>query len=249
MARVVHLNAVDSTNSELKRLAKTEDVTGLVLIADEQTGGRGRRGNSFSSPAGGLYLSAVLTPDASPSAVSDITAWVAVAVRRALCAVLEKDSLPEIKWINDIVLNNKKLGGILCEIITEQGKVKYIIAGVGINLNAKEFDGDLREKATSLYIETGKEYSRDEIADRVIVSLRQMEEDYPDKKAEYLAEYRRHCVTTGKNVTLLSADGSKTEAEAISIDDGFRLVVRLPDGNEKTVDSGDVSVRGLLGYL
>lgn len=248
MFEILHLKSTDSTNNEIKRRARLGDVSNLVVIADSQTSGRGRRGNSFLSPVGGLYLSAVITPNASAESVSEITAWIAVAVTKAVLELLPDSFSPKIKWINDIVLNGRKLGGILCETVIEEGRVKYVIAGIGINVLQSEFSGELKGKATSLQMETGIEYSADTVAEKIIGSLEQLKKDYPEKKQDYLEYYRENCATLGSAVTVISADGSKEEAKALSINDNFRLEVETGNGTVKLVDSGEVSVRGLFGY-
>ena len=245
------LEVIDSTNTECKRRAMAGAPEGLVVLAEEQTGGRGRLGRSFQSPRGcGLYLSALLRPDLSPMEVVDFTAWVAVAVCdgiQAACGVR-----PQIKWTNDIVLNGKKLAGILTELglESETNSLQYMVTGIGINVNHRpeDFGEDIRDMATSLAQELGRPVRRAELAAQVIRALDRMHADFPHNKQEYLNRYRADCLTIGKQVQMITPV-SRQEAYAVEIDDEFRLVVELPDGTRKALSAGEVSVRGLYGYV
>ncbi|MBP1736634.1 MAG: biotin--[acetyl-CoA-carboxylase] ligase [Oscillospiraceae bacterium] len=247
---LICLDQVDSTNSELKRRAAEGAQEGLVVLADQQTGGRGRLGRSFSSPEGkGLYLSALLSPALPPSDVVNLTAWVAVAV----CDAIERAAgvRPGIKWTNDIILNQKKLCGILTEMSmeAESDTLQYVVAGIGINVSQDESDfGDLTSVATSLKLGTGLSVPRAELAAAVINALNEMYQDFPRNKAAYLSRYRTDCLSVGREVRLLRGNHSEP-VFAQSVDDDFRLVVRYPDGRLETVSAGEVSVRGLLGYI
>jgi BirA family biotin operon repressor/biotin-[acetyl-CoA-carboxylase] ligase len=245
------LDTVDSTSTECKRQAMAGASEGLVVIADEQTGGRGRLGRPFQSPLGcGLYLSALLRPPLEPAAVTDMTAWVAVAVCDAIQAVC--GLRPQIKWTNDIVLGGKKLVGILTELglVSESNSLDYLVIGVGVNVNHRpeEFTPDVREMATSLYQALGRPVRRAELAAAVIRALDEMYAKFPQGKQEYLDKYRAACVTTGKQVQLITAN-ARQQAHAVAIDDAFRLVVDLPDGSRQAISAGEVSVRGMYGYV
>ena len=250
-SELVCLDTIDSTNTECKRRAMVGAPEGLAIIADEQTGGRGRLGRTFQSPKGcGLYLSALLRPDLPPETVTDFTAWVAVAVCdgiEACCGVR-----PQIKWTNDIVLNGKKLVGILTELglESETNSLQYLVTGIGVNVNHRpeDFQEDIRDMATSLAQQLGHPVRRAELAAAIVKALDKMYADFPHSKQEYLDKYRADCLTTGKHVQLITPV-SRQEAEALSIDDEFRLVVRLPDGTEKALSAGEVSVRGMYGYV
>ena len=245
------LEVIDSTNTECKRRAVAGAPEGLVVTAEEQTAGRGRRGRSFQSPRGrGLYLSALLRPRLEPAAVTDMTAWVAVAVCdgiQAACGIR-----PRIKWTNDLVLNGKKLAGILTELGLEgeTNSLDYLIPGVGINVNQRpeDFAPELRDMATSLSMELGHPVRRAQLAAQVILALDRMYAAFPQQKQEYLDKYRADCLTPGNQVQLITP-ASRQEARAIAIDDDFRLVVELPDGTRKALSAGEVSVRGMYGYV
>lgn len=243
------LDSVDSTNNEIKRRAIQGAPTGLAVTAEEQTGGKGRRGRSFQSLAGkGLYLSVLLRPQVPVEQVSQLTAWTAVAVARAIEAVSEVR--PNIKWPNDVLVNGKKLCGILTElgVEAETGAVSYVVVGMGTNVSQTEadFGPELSEIATSLGI-LGARVRRSELAKALLSELDAMNAAFPAGRAGYLAEYRRRCVTLGREVKLVAPEGERL-ATALDVDDNFALRVRLADGTEETVSSGEVSVRGVLGY-
>ena len=242
--------SIDSTNTECKRQAMTGAPDGLVAIAEEQTGGKGRKGRTFQSPKGGLYLSLLLRPDLPPVEVTDITAWVAVAVCdgiEAACGLR-----PQIKWTNDIILNRKKVCGILTEmgLESESNALQYLIPGIGINANhaPEDFSEDVRPMATSLAQELGHPVRRSELAVQVIRALDRMYAAFPQGKQEYLDKYRADCLTPGNQVQLITPV-SRREAKAVAIDDEFRLVVEYPDGSREALSAGEVSVRGMYGYV
>lgn len=226
-SRLLCLDVIDSTNTECKRQAMSGAEEGLVVTAEEQTAGRGRRGRDFQSPRGkGLYLSALLRPRLTPEEVSDFTAWVAVAVCdgiEACCGVR-----PKIKWTNDIVLNGRKLVGILTElgIESESNALDYLVTGIGINVNEtpEDFSPEVREMATSLAQELGRPVRRAELAAQIILALDRMYAAYPEDRAEYLEKYRADCVTTGHQVQLITPT-ARRQAFALEIDSDFNLVV------------------------
>ena len=245
------LDTIDSTNTECKRRAMAGAPEGLVIIADEQTGGRGRLGRSFQSPKGcGLYLSALLRPQLPPQVVTDFTAWAAVAVCdgiEACCGVR-----PQIKWTNDLVLNGKKLVGILTELglESETNSLQYLVTGIGVNVNhtPADFQADIRDMATSLAQELGRPVRRAELAAAIIRALDGMYRGFPQNRQTYLDRYRADCMTPGHAVQLITPV-SRQEAWAVEVDDQFRLVVELPDGTRKALSAGEVSVRGMYGYV
>lgn len=245
------LETIDSTNTEAKRRAMAGAPDGLVILSEEQTGGRGRLGRSFQSPRGaGLYLTALLRPQLPPEAVADFTAWVAVAV----CDGIEKACgvRPRIKWTNDIVLGGRKLCGILTELglESESNALDYLITGIGINVNQRpeDFAPEVRPVAASLAQELGRPVRRSELAVEIIRALDRMYADFPGNRQEYLDKYRADCLTPGNQVQLITPV-SRQEAFAVAIDDDFRLVVEYPDGRRAALSAGEVSVRGMYGYV
>lgn len=248
---LICLEHVDSTNNYAKKLADEGAPHGTVVLSEHQTDGRGRQGKNFSSPQGkGLYLSALLRPKYPPMNVINLTAWAAVAVCDAVEQIIGER--PGIKWTNDIILHNRKLCGILTEmgLEAESGQLQYVVIGVGINVsqNEQDFSGELSPIAISLEQASGQKVRRADLAAAVMRALDRMMQDFPTEKQTYLDRYRTDCLTVGHEVRLIQK--SHTEiAFAHSIDDNFALVVRKEDGTMETVTAGDVSVRGLLGYV
>lgn len=246
---VACLEEVDSTNDEIKRRALAGAQAGLVVTAEAQTAGKGRRGRGFQSHSGkGLYLSVLLKPDVPLEQISQLTAWTAVAVCRAVEAVC--DVRPQIKWPNDVLVDGKKLCGILTEmgVEGETGALNYVVVGMGTNVSqtAEDFGPELSEIATSLNL-LGAKVTRQELAQALIAQLDHMNAAFPEGWEEYLEEYRRRCVTLGREVRLIRNDW-EYRGKAEQVTGEFKLVVRRQDGMLETVSSGEVSVRGLLGY-
>ena len=243
------MDEVDSTNLECRRLAEEGAPAGAVVLARAQSAGRGRRGRSFQSEQDlGMYLSVMLRPEADMQTLSNLTAWVAVAV----CDGVERCTgvRPRIKWINDIILNGKKLGGILTELgLGKNGAIDHVVVGIGLNVNhgRADFLPELRDMATSLALELEHPPTLPQLAAAIVLALDEMAERFPHDREAYLEKYRAGCITTGKQVQLITP-ASREEAESLYIDEEFRLVVRMPDGEERAVSAGEVSVRGMYGY-
>lgn len=241
---------IDSTNSYLKREALTGAPHGAVAVANCQSAGRGRMTRSFQSPSGrGVYLSVLLRPQLFPSELMGVTGMTAVAV----CRAVERTAgvRPGIKWTNDLVLGGKKLCGILTEIAVEgeTGLTQSLVIGAGVNVShtPEDFGPEVSQMATSLAQE-GYPVSRAALAAAMIEELYRLSEALGSDISSWVDAYRRDCVNLGKRVQLLWTD-HQTEAEAVDIDGQFGLVVRLPDGSKTTVRTGEVSVRGLYGYV
>ncbi len=243
-------DTIDSTNTRAKELAKEGAPAGTVLVAGNQTGGRGRMGRSFSSPAGmGMYLSVILRPGCKGNQLMHLTCAAAVAA----CKAVEKASgiIPGIKWINDLVCGKEKLGGILTEMsVNSDGFVDWAVVGIGINCCQKkaDFPPELQTMATSLLLQTGKACSPALLAARLIESLCEMDKILLSQKQQLMDIYRRHCVTLGKKILMVRGDES-AYGEALDLDEDGGLLVRFSDGTEKIVSSGEVSIRGMYGYV
>lgn len=245
------LEEVDSTNIACKRLAAENAPDGTVVMADCQTAGKGRRGRSFSSPRGmGLYLSILWRPDCPPEALLPLTALSAVAV----CRAVERLSgvSPSIKWPNDLVLNGRKLGGILTELSVEgeTGRVDYVIVGIGLNCRqrAEDFPPELADMAVSLDMALLHQVKRAALAAALMEELDTLRREVLDDPGRWLADYRTRCLTVGSRVQILRGS-ERIEAEAVSVDERYGLVIRRDDGTEEVLRAGEVSVRGLYGYI
>lgn len=247
-----YYDSVDSTNNILKDLASKGSPSGTAVIADHQTNGRGRRGRSFVSPSGaGIYLSYLFKPQNGFDRISDITALTAVAVADSIKKAYGLDT--QIKWVNDILMNRKKVCGILVEAFSDgTGKpVDSCIIGIGINVNDAAFPSELSEIASSISKENdGKCFDRALLAAELISSLDALgngtsEDNY------YLERFRELCITTGSRITAfpqMTEQGQGRNGTALSVNDDFSLRVRFDDGTEEDLRSGEVSVRGLYGY-
>ena len=242
---------VGSTNTLLKDLGRQGAPAGTVLVADRQTGGRGRLGRTFLSPGGvGVYLSALIRPDCAPTELMHLTCAVAV----AMCDAVEKafGFRPGIKWTNDLVVGNKKLGGILTELGLDPktGRVSYAVLGIGINCGQlpEDFDESIRNMATSARMVLSREASREILIAEMVKSLEAMDKTLLASPAAMLDRYRSDCITLGKAVSILRGDEVR-HATALDIDAEGGLIVRYDSGETAAVTSGEVSVRGLYGYL
>ena len=244
-------DSVDSTNNLAKQLAGAGAPEGTCVLAERQTGGRGRLGRSFSSPGGmGVYLSVILRPDARPDALMHLSACAAEAGAEAV----EKQTglRPGIKWVNDLVAGGKKLSGILTELSVEleSGRVQYAVVGIGVNCCQREsdFPPEIADIATSIAIQTGKDPDRNSLAAALIRAISRLSDELISNRADWMERYRTRCVTLGKPVKVLWPDGAR-EAFAVGLNDYAALEVEYPDGTRATVSSGEVSVRGMYGYL
>jgi BirA family biotin operon repressor/biotin-[acetyl-CoA-carboxylase] ligase len=232
-----------STNDVIEKLARDGVREGVVVFAESQTHGRGRLGRKWLSPARkGLWFSILLRPNLRPQEATRLTVASAVALRRAIVA--ETKLRPEIKWPNDILLGGKKVCGILTEMSAEQDKVRYIILGIGldVNLNANELPADLKKIATSLKIETGETISRAALATTILSELDKVYAAIGAGKFSGIAdEWEEHCATIGKNVTVQIGD-RKIRGSAESLDDTGALLLRTEHGRLEPIFGGDVTV-------
>lgn len=244
------LESVDSTNSACRRLALEGAEDGTVVMADCQTAGRGRRNRSFQSPAGrGLFLSILWRPGCTPDKLLPLTALSAVAVYRAVERVCGVNL--RIKWPNDLVLHGKKLGGILTEMALEgeSGLVSHAVVGIGINVHHQpsDFEGPVRDIATSLDMELDGRVCRGKLAAALLEELDYLRGEVLFAPEKWLEPYRAACLNIGQTVQLIRGE-TRERVEAVAVDGQFGLVVRHENGELETVRSGEVSVRGLYGY-
>ena len=250
MKTIHYFDTIGSTNDEARRMAKSGAPHGTVLIAGHQTGGHGRRGRSFHSPAGsGIYMSVLLRPDCAPTELMHLTCAAAV----AMCDAIEQavGFRPGIKWTNDLVCGKRKIGGILTELgFTNQGLVDYAIIGIGINCTQTELDfpEDIRSIAASLAMVSQTCIETDVVAAAMVQALQEMDSQLMSAKAQILAQYKKDCITLGQEIVLLRGDG-KRYGIARDIDPDGGLVVEFQSGTLEVVSSGEVSVRGMYGYV
>jgi len=247
---IVYFDTIDSTNTRAKQLGAQVVPNGTVLIADRQTGGRGRLGRSFHSPAGsGVYLSVILRPQCHASQLMHLTCAAGVAV----CDAVETACglRPGIKWTNDLVFGKRKLGGILTELsLDAKGNTDFAVVGIGINCcqKAANFPEEIEHIATSLFLECGKAIDRSKVIAAMLMSLCQMSARLLDSKERIMEQYRLDCITVGQDISLVAGDDIR-HGTAVGIDSEGALLVRFPDGHTESVNSGEVSVRGMYGYI
>lgn len=234
---------LDSTNTYAKELARQGAPEGTVVIAKSQCAGRGRLGRSFHSPKdSGLYFSLILRPNCPADQLMHLTCAVAVA---ACDAVAQTCGLrPKIKWINDLTLRNKKLGGILTELVFEpNGTVSAAVVGIGINCRTTVFPEELKNLACCL-----EEVDPGILAANLILSLETMNHQLFSHRKQIMERYRQNCVTLGKQVRVISPTGTETGLAETVLENGA-LQVLFDSGMRREVNSGEVSVRGLWDYI
>ena len=238
---------LDSTNTHAKELARQGAAQGTVVIAGHQTAGRGRLGRRFHSPKDtGLYLSLILRPNCPADRLMHLTCATAVAA----CDAVEQACRlrPTIKWINDLTLNSKKLGGILTELVFgSDGNVSAAIIGIGINCRLENVPDEIKEMACSLSDSTA-DTDIPRLAAAMILALERMNRRLLQDRAAIMETYRHNCITLGRQVRVLSPSETETGI-AEQINDDGSLTVVLEDGQRKTVNAGEVSVRGLWDYI
>ena len=246
---VLYFDRTDSTNIQARLAGEAGAPHGTLAVAEIQDGGRGRRGRNWISPAGvGIWMSLLLRPGISPISASTLTLVMALAAQKGIKEATGIES--QIKWPNDLVLNKKKICGILTEMGTEFMEIRYVVMGTGINVNQEDFPEEIRKTATSLYMETGKKYHRSRIIERILEAL---EEYYgifvqTEDMSALLEEYNEKLVNRGQEVCVLDPKGEyRGLCRGITKTGG--LLVELPDGTVTEVISGEVSVRGVYGYV
>lgn len=241
-------DTIDSTNDRAKVMASQGAPHGTVLIAGHQSKGRGRMGRTFRSPKGqGIYLSVILRPNCYARELMHLTCAAGIAMCDAVESVT--DYRPGIKWINDLVAEGKKLGGILTELSVDpqSGMVQHAVVGIGINHSQtqEDFPNEIRDIAISLKTVTGKTVCPAVLAAAMIRSLQKMN---LSAKAEILTAYQKDCITIGKEIVLLRGE-EKRYGTAVGIDEYGSLLVTFRDGTTQAVNSGEVSIRGMYGYV
>ena len=245
---IVHYEEIDSTNTEARCLSLKGAEEGLVVTAKKQTAGKGRRGRSWESPADeNLYFSILLRPKLAPEKAPMLTLLMAYSVAKAL---QKKNINIEIKWPNDLVLSKKKICGILTEMNLAEGQVEDVIVGVGLNVNTMRFSEELDDKATSLTIELGRKLECGELLGWI---LEEFEERYHQflevQDLSFLQEdYNGMLINRNREVLVLEP-GNEYQAEALGINELGELLVKKTDGRIEAVFAGEVSVRGIYGYV
>ena len=231
---------LDSTNTRAKALATTGAPHGYLVIAESQSGGKGRMGRAFFSPEhSGVYITFVLRPKMLAEQATMITSMAAVAVARAIEALADVDV--KIKWVNDLYINDKKACGILCEasVDFESGGLEYAVLGIGVNVAAMDFPPELSDIATSIENECGAPVSRSRLIAEICNQLEALYDQLPT--GAFMAESRARSNVIGRDVTVIRGQ-ERFEARALDIDDAGRLVIRTENGVSH-VGSGEISLK------
>ena len=239
---------IDSTNTCAMRFGAKGMEHGTLVIAEQQSSGKGRRGRSWVSPAkDNIYMSLLLRPTFEVQKAPMLTLLMAYSVAEAL----EEEQIEvQIKWPNDLILNKKKVCGILTEMSMKELKIDYVVIGIGINVNTEEFPQELERSATSFRIETGRKLSRSALIVRI---LQKFEFNYErfctaGNLNPILDGYNRILVNVGKDVRILEP-GNEYNAKAYGINSEGELMVEKEDGTSTAIFAGEVSVRGIYGYV
>ena len=235
-------DTLDSTNDRAKRIALDGCPEFSIVTCNEQEGGKGRLGRSWSSPYGvNIYMSMVLFPVMEVSKTPQITLVVGLAAVKTIKDITKLDAL--IKWPNDIIINRKKVVGILTEMQAEIGRILFVVTGIGINVNQTEFDEDIRQKATSLCLESGKNYKRSEIIKQLAENIKQYYNIFISSGFAALKdEYEKMCINIGRNVRAQHS-GNVVKGKAIGISDNGELIICADEGSIVNISCGEASVR------
>lgn len=236
--KVLFYKSIDSTNTQAKRLINEGENSVMLLVGEEQTAGRGRQGKNFYSPAKtGVYMSLVLHP--MTQLQNAVTATTAASV--AVCKAVEKlsNKKPQIKWVNDIYIDDKKICGILTEAVTdfETQTVTSVIVGIGTNINTVNFPSDI-ENASSI----GEKINRAKLVGAIANELNRIALEPYESFIDY---YKNHSLIIGKDIVFIQ-NGVSTNAKAVDITNNGGLVVELEDGTKTTLSSGEITVRKKL---
>lgn len=241
---IVALEETDSTNEEAKRQGGAGAPDGTLCVAERQTGGKGRLGRTWSSPAGsGVWMSLLLRPSVAPQEATQLTLIVGLSVCQAIRRLTGCPAM--IKWPNDIVIGRKKVCGILTELTADMEQIHYVVVGIGINANIPQFEGELEKKATSLLLETGQKIDR---AALVRAVLEEFEKNYDrfltDLTADFITPYEALCVSLNRQVSVIRG-GRELTGQSIGLTKEGELRIRLESGDILEVGSGEVTVQGI----
>ena len=248
-APLVVFGETDSTNTQANLLAESGSPEGTLVVADVQTSGKGRRGRTWINPPGQqVAMSFILRPHFAPDRASMLTLIAAMAGRGAIAELT--GTAPAIKWPNDLVMNGRKLCGILTEMKLEEYDIAHIIVGMGFNVGQEEFPEELADRATSLFRETGKRWSRAALCALVMDYFaryyRRFEEE---QNLGFLREEYNACLAgLGKEVRVLAPEAEWT-GTSLGINEAGELLVRHEGGEVEALSSGEISVRGIYGYV
>lgn len=246
---VLYFDTIDSTNTKAQELAEKGYPSGTLVVADKQESGKGRRGRSWVSPSGtGIFMTLMIKPDINPNNASMLTLVAALAVAKAITSVTGEEAL--IKWPNDIVVNGKKVCGILTEMNAQFDYINHIVVGIGINVHNESFPEEINQMASSLMIEAGgKRFHRAQIIAETMSYFEQYYDTFLKTQdlSALVREYDELLVNRNKSVRVLDPK-EPFDGKAMGITPKGELIVDTWE-SRKLVSSGEVSVRGIYGYV
>lgn len=246
---VLYFDTIDSTNIKAQELAEKGYLSGTLVVADKQESGKGRRGRSWVSPSGtGIFMTLMIKPDINPNNASMLTLVAALAVAKAITSVTGEEAL--IKWPNDIVVNGKKVCGILTEMNAQFDYINHIVVGIGINVHNESFPEEISQMASSLMIEAGgKRFHRAQIIAETMSYFEQYYDTFLKTQdlSALVREYDELLVNRNKSVRVLDPK-EPFDGKAMGITPKGELIVDTWE-SRKLVSSGEVSVRGIYGYV
>lgn len=246
---IQYFDQIDSTNTKAKELAEKGYPSGTLVVADKQSAGKGRRGRSWESPSGsGIFMTLMIKPEINPNNASMLTLVAALAVARAISEVTKLNA--QIKWPNDIVINGKKICGILTEMSAQFDYINHIVIGIGINVHNETFPEEINHIASSLMLESnGGHFHRADIIEKILEYFEVYYEQYLETEdlSKLVPEYNSLLVNMQKEVKVLDPK-DPFEGKAMGITKSGELIVDTWE-SRKLVSSGEVSVRGIYGYV
>lgn len=246
---VLYFDTIDSTNTKAQELAEKGYPSGTLVVADKQESGKGRRGRSWVSPSGtGIFMTLMIKPDINPNNASMLTLVAALAVAKAITSVTGEEAM--IKWPNDIVVNGKKVCGILTEMNAQFDYINHIVVGIGINVHNESFPEEISQMASSLMIEAGgKRFHRAQIIAETMSYFEQYYDTFLKTQdlSALVSEYDKLLVNRNKSVRVLDPK-EPFDGKAMGITPKGELIVDTWE-SRKLVSSGEVSVRGIYGYV
>ena len=246
---VLYFDTIDSTNTKAQELAEKGYPSGTLVVADKQESGKGRRGRSWVSPSGtGIFMTLMIKPDINPNNASMLTLVAALAVAKAITSVTGEEAM--IKWPNDIVVNGKKVCGILTEMNAQFDDLNHIVVGIGINVHNESFPEEISQMASSLMIEAGgKRFHRAQIIAETMSYFEQYYDTFLKTQdlSALVREYDKLLVNRNKSVRVLDPK-EPFDGKAMGITPKGELIVDTWE-SRKLVSSGEVSVRGIYGYV
>lgn len=246
--KIIYFDTIDSTNNYSKRIAK-EAAHGTVIISEEQSGGRGRLGRNWASPKGeGIWMSVILKPEIPPTEGMKMTQIAAAAVCNAIRSITGLEVF--IKWPNDLVVNGKKVCGILTEMAGELTRIEYLIVGIGINANNEAFPEEFQHIATSLAQEKGEKIDRKALILHLLKEFEELYRDYIQKGTleKTIGVIRNYSAVLGKSIIIIKGE-ERLKAMVLAINEDGLLEVKYENGKKELLISGEVSIRGEKGYI